>query len=136
MNGNRFIDSNIALYALDVNSPKGQIAAKLLADRPTMSTQVIMESINVLIKKLGFTKHEAFEHARFLVFNSAITVISDATLLRSFTISESYGYSHWDSLIIAAALEAECGTLYSEDLKDGQVIEGALTIRNPFLAQP
>ncbi len=101
-----------------------------------MSTQVVMESINVLIKKLGFTKREAFEHARFLLFNSAITIIGQATLLRAFEISERYEYSHWDSLIIAAAIEAGCDTLYSEDLKDGQVIDGTLTIRNPFAAVP
>ena len=42
-------------------------------------------------------------------------------------------FSYWDSLIIAAALEAGCTTLYSEDLQHKQVIEGVLTILNPFL---
>jgi predicted nucleic acid-binding protein len=44
---------------------------------------------------------------------------------------ERYGYYIYDALVIAAALEASCRTLYSEDMRDGQVIEG-LTIRNPF----
>ena len=132
MNADRFIDTNIVLYALDANSPKGQMATQLLRDRPSMSTQVIMESVNVLIKKMGFTKSEAFEHAKFLLFNSAITIIGSQTMLNAFDISDRYGYNHWDSLIIASALEAGCNTLYSEDLKDGQIINAKLTIRNPF----
>jgi predicted nucleic acid-binding protein len=41
-------------------------------------------------------------------------------------------YNYYDTLVIAAALEAGCATLYSEDLHDGQTIDGQLTIRNPF----
>ena len=46
-------------------------------------------------------------------------------------IARQYGYSIYDSLIVAAALRAGCATLYSEDLQRGQTIE-RLTIRNPF----
>jgi predicted nucleic acid-binding protein len=46
-------------------------------------------------------------------------------------IAERYGYSIFDSLIIAAALHAGAGTLYTEDMRDGQAIDG-LAIRNPF----
>ena len=46
-------------------------------------------------------------------------------------IQVRYGFSFYDSLMVAAALEAGCATLYSEDMQDGQRIEG-LTIRNPF----
>ena len=47
-------------------------------------------------------------------------------------IAAKYGYGIFDSLIAASALEVECDTLYSEDLQDGQTIEGRVTIRNPF----
>jgi predicted nucleic acid-binding protein len=50
---------------------------------------------------------------------------------RAVNIAERYGYSIFDSLVIAAALQAGAKTLYSEDMQDGQVIDG-LTIRNPF----
>ena len=50
---------------------------------------------------------------------------------RAVHIAERYGYSIFDSLIIAAALFAGASTLYTEDMRDGQVIDG-LTIRNPF----
>jgi predicted nucleic acid-binding protein len=47
-------------------------------------------------------------------------------------IAEEYGFGIYDALIAAVALEAECVTLYSEDLQDGRVIDDQLTIRNPF----
>lgn len=54
------------------------------------------------------------------------------TVRQAFDISSKHGFSHWDSLIIASALEAGCTTLYSEDLQNGQVINGKLKIQNPF----
>jgi len=45
-----------------------------------------------------------------------------------------HGFHIYDALIVAAALEAGCATLYSEDMQSGQVIGGRLTIRNPFAA--
>jgi predicted nucleic acid-binding protein len=47
-------------------------------------------------------------------------------------ISKRYGFSIWDGAILACALEAGCGILYTEDLQHGQIIEG-LRIENPFL---
>jgi predicted nucleic acid-binding protein len=51
---------------------------------------------------------------------------------RVFESRPSTSFHIYDALIVASALEAECTTLYSEDLQDGQVIDGPLTIRNPF----
>jgi predicted nucleic acid-binding protein len=50
---------------------------------------------------------------------------------RALDLQTRYHYGFYDSLIIAAALDAGCTRLYSEDLQDGQQIEG-LTIRDPF----
>jgi predicted nucleic acid-binding protein len=47
-------------------------------------------------------------------------------------IASKYRFAFYDALIAAAALEADCTTLYSEDFQDGQVIEGTLIVRNPF----
>jgi predicted nucleic acid-binding protein len=49
-------------------------------------------------------------------------------------LAERHGFQVYDALIVAAALEAGCGTLFSEDMQDGRVVEGRLTIRNPFAA--
>ena len=59
-----------------------------------------------------------------------ITVETHEAALR---IAATHGYNIYDALVIAAALEAGCGTLYSEELRDGQTIDGKLTIRNPFV---
>lgn len=53
-------------------------------------------------------------------------------LLSALDVAERHGFSHCDSLIIAAALEAGCARLYSEDLQHGQLIDQRLTIINPF----
>ena len=53
--------------------------------------------------------------------------------LRRF-LSGQHGFHIYDALIVAAALEADCATLYTEDLQSGQAIDGRLTIRNPFTA--
>ena len=48
-------------------------------------------------------------------------------------IASRYRFHIYDALVVAAALEAECTTLHSEDLQTDQVIDGTLTIRNPFM---
>jgi predicted nucleic acid-binding protein len=58
--------------------------------------------------------------------------ITPATILAALTVAERYGFSHYDSLIVATALEAGCSTLYSEDMQHGQLIDNRLTIINPF----
>jgi predicted nucleic acid-binding protein len=47
-------------------------------------------------------------------------------------LARRYTLSHWDALIVAAALTARCDLLYSEDLQDGLVVDGRLTVVNPF----
>lgn len=54
------------------------------------------------------------------------------TIKRACQIADRYRFSFYDSLIISAALESNCTVLYSEDLHDGQVIEGTLTVKSPF----
>jgi predicted nucleic acid-binding protein len=54
-----------------------------------------------------------------------------AVLHRALRVRESHGFSFWDSAVVAAALELGCGTLYTEDLQHGQVIEG-LRVVDPF----
>jgi predicted nucleic acid-binding protein len=58
--------------------------------------------------------------------------VQPETVLSAITIAERYRFSFYDSLIIATALKANCTTLYSEDMQDGQLIENKLLIVNPF----
>ena len=66
----------------------------------------------------------------------AVAPVTANTVRDAMTVGLRYGLSHWDSLIVVAALATGCDTLYSEDMQDGQVFEGRLTVRNPFAAQP
>ena len=59
-------------------------------------------------------------------------VIAKKDIRKAMTIKARYKYNYWDSLIIASALQNNCSILYTEDLQDGQVIENALKIVNPF----
>ena len=129
-----FIDTNIAVYTLSTPSLKKEIARSLLIKRPQMSTQVIMEMVNVLIRKFKFTKAEAFESAMNMVKDRELRSVTKYTVVKAFEIAKRNQLSHWDSLIVASALEADCKTLYSEDMQHGLVIEGNLTIVNPFVS--
>jgi len=48
-------------------------------------------------------------------------------------LSERYGFSIYDSLILASAILAGCTTLFTEDLQNGQRIDDQVIVRNPFM---
>jgi predicted nucleic acid-binding protein len=52
---------------------------------------------------------------------------------KAIDLAKRYSLSHWDSLIVAAALMADCRTLYSEDMQHGLVFDKQLAVVNPFL---
>lgn len=134
MRDNFFADTNVLLYSLDSLSKKQEIAFTIWRQGVTISTQVVMEFTNVCLKKFKFTKEEAFESAFNIMEGALVKSVTEKSVRLAFNISRKYGFSHWDSLIIAAALEAGCTILYSEDLHHGQVIEDKLTIINPFVS--
>ena len=61
-----------------------------------------------------------------------VASISKNTVLQSFEIKNRYSFSYWDSLILSSALENGCNIIYSEDMHNGQLIDGVLRIVNPF----
>ena len=129
-----FIDSNILIYAYTDDEPEKQrIALRFLDDcQPVISTQVIREFSNVLLKK-GNVRSEMIKEAIGEIIEIAILVNEELTLiLDSFAMHERYKYSFYDSLIIATAVNSQCQILLSEDMQDGQIIEGRLRIVNPF----
>lgn len=133
MKGDRaFFDTNVLLYAFARNDPRAAIAESLLAEGGVLGVQTLNEFVAVAVRKLAMPWKEVLEALsalRALCPSPApITVQTHETALR---ITGRYGYHIYDSLVIAAALEASCNTLFSEDLQDGQRIEG-LTISNPF----
>ena len=132
MNDKAFFDTNVILYAFRQDDKRSQVAETLLAAGGELSVQVLNEFVAVARRKLDRSLKDVRSALSILrVFCPEPVPLTVETHERAVQIAERYGYSIFDSLIIAAALHVGAGTLYSEDMRDGQAIDG-LTIRNPF----
>ena len=129
---NAFLDSNIVLYALDIDITKRDIAWRLLLGLPCISLQVLNECSNVLNRKRQWPPEEVAKTLGHLLAFVRVEPTDVATVRSAWKVQARYRFSYYDSLIISAALAAGCKTLYSEDMQHGQVIEGRLTITDPF----
>lgn len=128
-----FFDTNVLIYAVAKSDPRAAKAEALLAAGGMISVQSLNEFASVARRKLGMSWKEVREFLDLICILCPNPVpVSLDTHKSAVTIAERYGYDIYDALIAAAALEAGCKTLYSEDLQDGQVINRQLTIRNPF----
>jgi len=133
VSGGAFFDSNVLIYTLAQNDQRQGTAARLLAAGGTISVQSLNEFAAVARRKLRLSWPEVTQAlAAVRALCPPPLPITLATHDAALGIAARLGYRIYDGLIVASALEAGCATLYSEDLHDGQVIEGALTIRNPF----
>lgn len=135
MSDKPFFDTNVLVYLVGQKDDRTDTAEGLLAAGGVISVQVLNEFANVSRRKLGMSWEEVGEALAALrtLCPSPLPLTTD-THDSGRRIAAEYGYSMYDGLIVASALEAECDTLYSEDLQDGQVIEDRVTIRNPFLS--
>lgn len=133
MSDTAFLDTNILIYATLQPDPRSEAARGLLAQRGVISVQVLNEFASVAHRKLRrpWTDITQALAAIRVLFPQPRPITVD-THEAAVAIAERSGYQLYDALIIASALEAGCVTLFSEDLQDGQVIEGRLTITNPF----
>jgi len=140
MNDKFFLDTNVLVYTFDRDSPrKRERAAALVTEalagsKGIISYQVAQEFLNAVTRK--FSKPLSVPDAqRYLtvVLEPLCAVFPSVELFhQALDLSGRWGYSFYDSLIVAAALQADCSVLYSEDLQHGQKI-GRLKIVNPFL---
>jgi predicted nucleic acid-binding protein len=97
-----------------------------------VSTQVLNEFCSVALKKLHHPAQTVKTAVREICETCYLAVIDGTTIMKGLDIHEKYGFSYYDSLIITSALEQKCHYLLSEDMNDGQVIEGQMTIKNIF----
>jgi len=139
MNAKFFLDTNIFIYSLGgTPAAKARRAAELVREgvasrNGIISYQVVQEFFSVAFRRFTppMTLAEA-EHYLSSVFRPMFAVHSSQALLAdALRVYERYRLSWYDSLIVAAALEAQCGVLYSEDMRHGQTF-GDLRIDNPF----
>ena len=127
----KFFDTNVLLYLLSADSAKAQRAEELVAETGWVSVQVLNEFASVASRKLRMPLSEIRECLEPIRSICAVEPVTVETHTRGLDVAERRGLSIYDSMIIAAASLAGCDTLYSEDLQDGQRIDGLL-IRNPF----
>jgi predicted nucleic acid-binding protein len=127
-----FFDSNIVLYVAGSDDQKAVRAEQLLGAGGAISVQVLNESANVLRRK------RQLPWKRVLAFLSEVRAglevhpVTTDTHEIGLRLAERYGFAIYDSMIVAAALQADCDTLWSEDMQDGLVVDAKLRIVNPF----
>jgi len=126
-----FFDTNVLLYAVGAEDSRAERARRLLADGGLISVQALNEFTNVARRKLGQPWAEINEKLGAVRALCEVKPLTVATHERALALAERYGYQIYDALQLASALENGCSVLYTEDLQNGQQIEG-LTIRNPF----
>ncbi|MGB8437736.1 MAG: PIN domain-containing protein [Burkholderiales bacterium] len=129
----QFFDTNVLLYLLSVDEAKADRAEARLSGGGVVSAQVLNEFASVTLRKLNMTIAETRESLAVIRAVCKTVPLSEETHDKGLEIVERYGLAVYDAMIVASALLAGCETLWSEDMQDGQVLDGRLTVRNPFL---
>ena len=143
MSVDRFLDTNVFVYQLEGrDARKAGIARDLIrqgieSGNACISFQVVQECLNTALRK-ALVPLGGHEMRRYLdsVLAPLLRVQPSLRLYHaSLDIQSRYRFAYYDALIVAAALDAGCATLYSEDLQDRQRIDG-LTVVDPFRSGP
>lgn len=130
-----FFDTNILLYLFSGDVAKADRAESALLNGGWVSVQVLNEFASVASRKLAMTWPEIREILAPIRAVCRVVPVTVETHELGLEIAERYGFSLYDALIVAAALQAGCEILCSEDLQDGQRIGEQLLISNPFLVR-
>jgi len=133
MKDNYFLDTNVLIYTVTGEARKKEISINLLCTNAVISTQVVNECINVMSRKWKYDYSQIRLVTAQFTQECQVMTLSLRTVCLAMDLAKKYRYTYFDSLILASALEANCESLYSEDLQHGQVIDQRLRIINPFL---
>ena len=137
-----FLDTNILIYAYDVSAGNKHKTAKTImmdlwdSGRGIMSIQVLQEFFVNITKKVS--RPLEIKLAKDIIkdlLKWEVVTIDGESLLEAIELHVRHQYSLWDSMILKAAQKGGAIILLSEDLKDGQTIDG-VTIKNPFMETP
>lgn len=139
MSARTFVDTNVLIYAHDVDATSKHEAAKnVLRElwderRGVLSTQVLQEFYVNVTRKI---QHPISKRsARLVVSSYAIWCVdtTHAEISTAFRIEDEHRIGFWDALVVASALKSGANRILSEDLNAGQTIAG-IRIENPFLS--
>jgi predicted nucleic acid-binding protein len=127
-----FFDTNVLVYLASSDAAKADRAEAIIAEGGSISVQVLNELANVARRKMRMSwdeTHAFLDMLRGLLTVHPVTVEIHETGLR---LAERYGFSIYDAMIAASALDAGCDTLWSEDMQHGMALDEGLRIVNPF----
>lgn len=131
-----FFDTNVVVYAHDRNADAKRDRARALIEAHVrsgdlvLSTQVLIESYNAL-QRAALLKREAALAVVEALAEEHVVTTDAALVLRAIRLAQRHQLSHWDGLIVQAALDAGCTALFSEDMQAGMRF-GDLEVINPF----
>jgi predicted nucleic acid-binding protein len=127
-----FFDTNVLLYLVSSDAAKADRTEEILASGGVVSVQVMNEAANVARRKMGLSWPET--HNLLSTMRSVLTVnpLTVEIHENGLHMAELHKLSIYDAMIVASALDADCDTLWSEDMQDGAIIGGRLRIKNPF----
>ena len=131
-----FIDTNVLIYSYSIDELNKRKKVENLFNQHQeliISTQVINEFINVMLKKRKLSANELNKFLEEITEFFNISLITFSTINDALKLLTRYKYSYFDSLIIANALENDCTILFSEDMQHNQKINDRLMIINPFI---
>lgn len=138
MSDKYFIDTNIIVYAHDGAHPEKQSRAQevifsgMRNSDTSISAQVLSEFFVTVTRKINRKfSIPAARHVVALLSHLEVVDIDADLIQKASFMQERFRTSYWDGLILAAADQAECTVLYSEDFSHGQRY-GGITSVNPF----
>ena len=134
------VDTNVLVYAIDSSEPTKQAQAiDLLNELIPSSTSLLLWQVagEYLSCLRRFAAAGRFPHSDIeadmldLLSMFPLVLPTEGVIPRSLSLTSRYSLSHWDSMLIAACIEAGIDTLYSEDLDAGMTYD-SVSIINPF----
>jgi len=133
-----FLDTNLLVYYYSEDEPeKSAIVGNIIKSNDiVISAQILNEFSYVMIRKFGKEPELIIEIMEEWRKEFDIKDLTPALSIESLNIHKRYRFSFWDSLVIATALENNCGILFTEDLHHNQIIKGQLRVFNPFESIP
>jgi predicted nucleic acid-binding protein len=127
-----FVDSNVVLYLLSKDAVREKQALDVIQTRPWISVQVLNEVTDVGRKKAGMAWTEISDFLKDVRHFCPVAPLTEAIHDDTRRLAERYQLSLYDACIVAAALSVKASTVWSQGMHTGLVVDGILTIKNPF----
>ena len=130
-----FLDTNILIYFYSENEVnKRNVVCDVLNNHSCVtSIQAMNEASNVWFKKSGWSGKKIKEHLDNIeLVCDEVTPVQRETIHKALDLKDRYGFSYYDCLMLASSLENNCDVIFSEDMKNDQIIDDKLKIVNPF----